>query len=189
VKRYAYCPVCGAPLDRSRGASAEHGLLTCDACDFNFWQNSKPAVAAVVIRAMGGEPHVLLTRRGIEPHKGMWDMPGGYLDNGEHPEHGLQRELAEELGTTALNPRFYAVDIDEYPRDDVAEEARFVLSLYYRCDIPPDAVLAPADDVAEAAWFAFSALPVAIAFPSNRRLLAALQESARQIDGDASASG
>ena len=164
-------------------------MLACSACGFQFWQNSKPAVAAVVVTAIGGTPHVLLTRRGIEPHKGMWDLPGGYLDNGEHPEHGLLRELAEELGTTALNPRLCAVDIDEYPRDDVAEEARFVLSLYYRCDIPPDAVLSPADDVVEAAWFPLSALPDAIAFPSNRRLLAAMQKAAQAGDGDASGSG
>jgi len=189
VKRYAFCPVCGAPLDRSAGVSAGHGLLTCDACGFEFWQNSKPAVAAVVVRAIGGKPHVLLTRRGIEPHKGMWDPPGGYLDNGEHPEHGLLRERDEELGTTAVNPRLYTVDIDEYPRDDVAEEARFVLSLYYRCDIPSDAVLSPADDVVEAAWFPLSALPDAIAFPSTRRLLAALQKAAQAGEGDASASG
>ena len=189
MKRYAFCPVCGAPLDRSRGASAGNGMLACSACGFQFWQNSKPAVAAVVVTAIGGTPHVLLTRRGIEPHKGMWDLPGGYLDNGEHPEHGLLRELAEELGTTALNPWLCAVDIDEYPRDDVAEEARFVLSLYYRCDIPPNAVLSPADDVVEAAWFPLSALPDAIAFPSNRRLLAAMQKAAQAGDGDASGSG
>ena len=189
MKRYAFCPVCGAPFDRSRGASAGHGLLTCDACGFEFWQNSKPAVGAVVVRAIGGKPHVLFTRRGIQPHKGMWDLPGGYLDNGEHPEHGLLRELAEELGTTAVNPRLLAVDIDEYHRDDVAEEARFVLSLYYRCDIPPGAVLSPADDVAEAAWFPLSALPDDIAFPSIRRLLAALQKAAQAGEGDASASG
>ena len=162
-------------------------MLKCDACRFEFWQNSKPAVGAVVVRAIGGKPHVLLSRRGVEPHRGMWDLPGGYLDNGEHPEHGLGRELAEELGTTAVNPRLCAIDIDEYPRDDVAEEARFVLTLYYRCDIPTDAVLSPADDVAEAAWFPLSALPDAIAFPSNRRLLAALQRD--ELQGDASASG
>ena len=186
MKRYAFCPVCGAPFDRSRGASAGHGMVRCDACRFEFWQNSKPAVGAVAVSTIGGEPHVLLTRRGIEPHKGMWDLPGGYLDNGEHPEHGLLRELAEELGTTAANLRLCKVDINEYPRDDVAEEARFVLSLYYLCDIPPDADLSPADDVVEAAWFPLSALPDAIAFPAERRLLFALHKSAQAGGGDAS---
>jgi 8-oxo-dGTP diphosphatase len=177
VKRYAHCPVCGAPYDGSpRGTVAGH-LMHCGACGFDFWQNSKPAVAAIVLRQAGGQAHVLLTRRGIEPYKGMWDLPGGYLNNGELPESGLARELAEELGTTPLRASFFCAEIDEYLRDDVAEEARFVLSLCYRCDLPADAVLTPADDVIEAAWFPLTALPDDIAFPANRRVLAALKKN------------
>ena len=107
----------------------------------------------------------------------MWDLPGGFLLNGEHPEQGLARELQEELGTTPLRPRLFGMELDEYPTDEVAEEARFVLGIYYRCDLPADAVLTPADDVVEAAWFPLAALPDDIAFQANRRVLAALQKS------------
>jgi ADP-ribose pyrophosphatase YjhB (NUDIX family) len=176
VKRYAYCPVCGAAFDKSSAAPMSH-LLHCARCGFDFWQNSKPAVAAIVLRQVAGQPHVLLTRRGIEPYKNMWDLPGGFLNNGEHPEQGLARELAEELGTSPLNPMLYRIEIEEYPRDDVAQEARFVLSMYYRCDLPADAVLTPADDVEEAAWYPLHALPEAVAFPANRRVLMSLRES------------
>jgi ADP-ribose pyrophosphatase YjhB (NUDIX family) len=112
-----------------------------------------------------------MTRRGVEPHKGMWDLPGGYLENGELPEDGLARELKEELGTRIDRPRLFMLGIDEYPRDDVAEEARFVLSLYFRCEIPPDARITAADDVAEAGWFPLKHVPSEIAFDSNRRAL------------------
>jgi ADP-ribose pyrophosphatase YjhB (NUDIX family) len=176
VKSYSYCPVCGAAYAPPGGAHpGTVNLLTCGACGFEFWQNSKPAVAAIALREIHGAPHVLLTKRGIDPYKGLWDLPGGYLANGEHPEHGLARELAEELGTTPAGLSLFRIEIEEYPREDVAEEARFVLALFYRCELPVDAVLVPADDVVEAAWYPLEALPFEVAFPANRRVLAALR--------------
>ena len=128
-------------------------VLICSACGFHFWQGSKPAVGVVLLRVIAGKQQVLLTRRGIEPYKGQWDLPGGFLGNGERPEDGVRRELREELDVAVSNPRFFASEIDQYNRDDIAEQARFVLSLFFLCDIPADARLVPADDVVEAAWF------------------------------------
>ncbi len=172
MKRYSFCPVCGSPY-RPLGSppAPVSNLLLCSSCGFEFWQNSKPAVGALVTRIVDGRPQVLLTRRAVEPHKGMWDFPGGYLENGEPPETGLARELEEELGVRITRPRLFSMGIDEYPRDDVAEEARFVLSLHYRCEIPADARIAAADDVAEAAWFPLDQPPENVAFVSNRRAL------------------
>jgi len=171
VTHYSFCPVCGTQLDRSGQTVSVREIYTCARCGFEFWQNSKPAVGALVVRVIDGIPHILLARRGINPHKGMWDLPGGYLKNGEPPEEGLAREMREELGTTISHLRFVTAGIDEYPREDVAEEARFVLSLHYRCEIPPDAVLRADDDVEEARWFPFDALPDKIAFNTNRRAI------------------
>jgi ADP-ribose pyrophosphatase YjhB (NUDIX family) len=152
-------------------------LLTCGSCKFEFWQNSKPAVGALIAKTIGGRPHLLLCRRGIEPYKGMWDLPGGYLENGEHPEEGLVREVREELGTALRRKKFLTVEIDEYPREDVAEEARFVLGLYYVCEIDPDARLTPMDDVGEAGWFPLEKLPDGIAFIANRRAIEAFRQT------------
>jgi len=146
-------------------------------------------VGALVVRVVDALPQVLLTRRGIDPYKGMWDFPGGYLENGELPEAGLARELEEELGVRIARPRLFSVGIDEYLRDDVAEEARFVLSIYYRCEIPADAPLAAADDVAEAAWFPLHQPPEGMAFVSNRRTLAELRAAWEAESGRAPASG
>lgn len=177
MKHYSWCPVCGTRLAPARDGHVPVTVHVCVKCGFEFWQNSKPAVGALIVRSFRGEPEVLLARRGIEPYRGMWDLPGGFLGNGERPEEGLARELREELGVEALRPRLVAAEIDEYPRDDMAEEARFVLCLYYRCEIPADAVLTPADDVTGFAWFPPGRLPDDIAFPANRRALALLQAS------------
>lgn len=177
MKRYAFCPVCGSPLDRPAGGAAIVNLLSCGSCKFEFWQNSKPSVGAIVVRTIGGKPHVLLCRRGIEPYEGMWDLPGGYLNNGEHPEEGLLREVREELGASLRRQKFLTVEINEYPREDVAEEARFALGLYYVCEIDTDVRLTPMDDVREAEWFPLAELPDGIAFAGNLRALEAFKQT------------
>jgi NAD+ diphosphatase len=177
VKRYSFCPVCGSAYPSRPPGAPTPGLLRCASCGFEFWQNSKPAVGAFILRVVDGMPEILLSRRGIEPRKGMWDCPGGFLENGELPEAGLAREMKEELGIVVAKPRIFAFGLDEYPRDDVAEEARFVLSLYYRCELPPDARPAAADDVAEARWFPLSDPPENMAFTSNRQALERLQKT------------
>jgi len=175
VKRYSFCPVCGAALSRAAaGTSSIVTIHRCPSCHFEFWQNSKPAVGALATRSIGGVPHVLLTRRGIEPYKDYWDLPGGYLENGEHPRDGLAREILEELRARATVLDLVGSDIAEYPRDDVAEEARFVLVLYYRCEISADDPLIPGDDVVEARWFPLTSLPTRLAFEANRKALALL---------------
>ncbi|MGD0725667.1 MAG: NUDIX domain-containing protein [Spirochaetia bacterium] len=185
MKRYAFCPVCGSALGRPAGSAAHVNLLTCGSCKFEFWQNSKPAVGAIIVRTVGGNPHLLLCRRGIEPYKGMWDLPGGYLNNGEHPEEGLLREIREELGTSLERQKFLTVEIDEYPREDVAEEARFVLGLYYVCEIKADARLTPMDDAWDAEWFPLEELPDGIAFTANLRAIEAFKRTlAMRAEGD-----
>lgn len=186
MRRYAFCPVCGSPLDPATGSLPKVNLHICGACKFEFWQNSKPAVAAIIVRTIGGKPHLLLCRRGIDPHKGLWDLPGGYLNNGEHPEEGLKREIREELGTSLEVKRLLTVEMDEYPREDVAEEARFVLGLYYVCRINEDARPIPMDDVQAVEWFPLDGLPDGIAFAANRR---AIQTYKQALNGRSARSG
>ncbi len=164
--RYSYCPICGKEIGRR-----EPDALVCSQCGYYFYQNSKPCVGAVVFEKTAEGPRVLFTRRGVEPYKGQWDFPGGFLRNGEHPLAGLKRELGEELAVEPIDPRFLCVQVDEYPRKDIAEEARFSLTLYYLCRLMPRSILRPGDDVTEARWFPFSSPPDPLAFACNARAL------------------
>jgi mutator protein MutT len=56
-----------------------------------------PCVGAVVHDASG---RLLLVRRGRDPHRGRWSLPGGRVEAGESPEQAIEREVREETGLT-----------------------------------------------------------------------------------------
>ena len=69
-------------------------LDACPRCERIFFRDPKVVVTALVER----EGRVLLVRRDIEPGRGLWGMPGGYVDWDEHPEAAMVRECREETG-------------------------------------------------------------------------------------------
>ena len=93
----------------------------------------------------------------------MWDIPGGFLEEGEEALEGLRRELEEETGIVVEPVEWLGAYVDPY-------DGYFVLGLAWlvRGDGEPQA----ADDVAELAWFAPDELPTEMAFPSQHRVLA-----------------
>ena len=148
LAEWKYCPRCGTPIggDSSRRA--------CDACGFVAYASAKPTACAVVVDAGG---RVLLARRRNEPFAGRWDLPGGFLNESEHPLDALRRELAEETGLEVEPNEFLGVWMDRYPYDGAAAAT---LNLYWTARVVagrPEA----ADDVTELRWFAADALPPA----------------------------
>jgi 8-oxo-dGTP diphosphatase len=91
-RHYRYCPHCATPL-----ASAIEGLRdrpTCTSCGFIQYLN--PPLAATIILPRGDK--VLMSRRTIEPRRGYWTLPGGYVELGESAEEAVVREALEEVG-------------------------------------------------------------------------------------------
>jgi ADP-ribose pyrophosphatase YjhB (NUDIX family) len=99
---------------------------------------------------------VLLARRAYEPDAGLWDTPGGFLEEGEDPVVGLRRELLEETGLTIDVGDFVGTFVDRYGDD---AHAAAVLNLVWEATIARGEPRA-ADDVSELRWFATDALPV-----------------------------
>jgi len=98
---------------------------------------------------------VLLARRAHEPDAGLWDAPGGFLEEGEDPLDGLRRELREETGLEVEPGRFVGTFVDTY---GVGPGAPPVLNLVWEVEVVGGEA-APADDVAELRWFPRDALP------------------------------
>jgi ADP-ribose pyrophosphatase YjhB (NUDIX family) len=118
-----------------------------------------------------GEGRLLLARRAVEPYLGLWDCPGGFLEEGEHPLDGLRRELAEETGLAAGPARFVGIWMDVYGD---APEAVATLNLYWAVRVEGGEPVA-ADDVAELRWFTAETLPGSdqLAFTTVEHALAA----------------
>jgi len=72
------------------GDTAER--YVCDECGHVHYTNPKIVVGSVVTH----RNRFLLCRRAIEPRKGLWTLPAGYLEENETPEEGARREAREE---------------------------------------------------------------------------------------------
>ena len=113
LDQWKHCPRCG-----STEIVVEKGQAECPDCGFRAYASSKPTASAV---CLDDEGRVLLSRRGEEPFKGMWDLPGGFLDEEEHPLDCLRRELREEGGVEVEPLEFLGVWIDKYGGDGSAQ--------------------------------------------------------------------
>jgi len=133
-------PQCGGALTR-RGVG-----VRC-AQGHEFWSNPVPGSQAVVER----DGKVLLGRRGHDPARGLWDLPGGFVDENEHPLEALHRELAEETGLEIEPTEFLGVWMQPY-------DGRSVLCLTWLAR-PTGGVEQAGDDLTELRWFGREDLP------------------------------
>jgi 8-oxo-dGTP diphosphatase len=148
-----FCPRCGGTLIPPAEPSSAY---MCTECGRPLYSNSKPCASALVVQ----EGKLLLIRRGIEPYKGYWDIPGGFLGPGEHPEDGARREILEETGLTVWLGELLGIWMDTY---GPGEEAEYTLNCYYLAT-PVEGHERAADDACELGWFAPDELPEEIAF-------------------------
>jgi ADP-ribose pyrophosphatase YjhB (NUDIX family) len=139
---WRFCPRCGVEGGRRAGRFA------CPACGHVVWANSVPGVEAVIER----DGRILLARRANEPGRGLWDLPGGFPDEGEEPVEALRREVREETGLELEHVSLLGIWIEP----DYA--GRSVFSVTYAATAPAGDAEA-ADDVAELRWVAPDELP------------------------------
>ena len=91
---FRYCPVCAGKLHSKTLKPGEPDRLVCSKCDFVFYLD--PKVVACSIVEMDGR--IVLLKRAIDPQKGKWVLPGGYVDRGEEVKAAALRETEEECG-------------------------------------------------------------------------------------------
>jgi ADP-ribose pyrophosphatase YjhB (NUDIX family) len=90
-----YCSRCGASLSLGSLPGEDRERLACDACGYIAYVNPRLVVTTLPITADGD---VMLLRRGIEPGRGLWAQPGGFMEIDETVRGGAIRETLEETG-------------------------------------------------------------------------------------------
>lgn len=135
-----------------------------------------PAVTAdcVIFGFDGVGIKVLLIQRGIEPYKGKWAFPGGFMQIDETVEECAKRELEEETGlkTTSVEQFYTFTDVNRDPRERVITVAHY--ALVRLSDVKGG------DDAMSAKWFAMNEIP-SLAFDHDRILRIAVNRLKERI--------
>ena len=87
-----FCTACGAPCEAKTPPDDDNVRSVCTGCGQVHYANPKMVVGC--IPELDGK--VLMCRRDIEPRRGLWTLPAGYLENGESVQDGAARETIEE---------------------------------------------------------------------------------------------
>src|SRR6202021_1852757 len=87
-----FCTQCGAPVRLPTPAGDNLPRYVCDACGTIHYLSPKLVVGCVPEH----EGRILLCRRAIEPRRGFWTVPAGFMENGETLQQAAARECKEE---------------------------------------------------------------------------------------------
>jgi ADP-ribose pyrophosphatase YjhB (NUDIX family) len=119
---FNYCPSCASP---SIEVFKENGIR-CGSCGYVIFHNMAAAVAGIV--EVGGK--IVLIRRGREPRKGLYVLPGGFVDYRESLEKALVRELKEEISVEVTDIRYFGSFPNIYEYEGVCY---FTSDAYFLC--------------------------------------------------------
>jgi ADP-ribose pyrophosphatase YjhB (NUDIX family) len=90
-----HCTRCGARLEFGAVDGEHRERLACGSCGFIAYVNPRLVVTTIPV---DDEQRVILLRRGIEPARGWWAQPGGFLEVDETVFEAAVRETMEETG-------------------------------------------------------------------------------------------
>lgn len=123
--------------------------------DIKRFEKPSVAVDLLVFTIKDDKLQVVLVKRGLEPFKGGWALPGGFVRIDESVDTAAKRELAEETGLrdVYLEQLFTFGEVNRDPRDRVITISYFALTPYAKI------TLEAATDVTEAKLFPVSMLP------------------------------
>lgn len=165
IQHFQHCPKCAAALPPAVNP------LVCPACGFCYFFNPTVSAAAFVFDASG---RTLLLRRAKEPAKGLFGIPGGFIDVGEAAEEALHREVKEEVGIEVTGVTYLGSCPNLYPYRGVSYP---VCDLVFTATaVNPEAVQS-LDDVAGYEWRRLDEVKEEeLAFPSLKMGLRLLRE-------------
>ena len=144
LKQFRYCPSCGVRL-----AGVAAPPLRCGDCGWTFYPHPELGVNVVVFL----EGKVVVIRRGIEPFKGCWALPGGFVTYGEEPTVAAVREVREETGLAVAIESLVTVTL-------VRDDPRALLLVPAYLGRVTGGALRAGDDAADVRAFPVGELPL-----------------------------
>ncbi|WP_375748592.1 NUDIX domain-containing protein [Vibrio sp. HN007] len=138
-----FCPECGEKALQTYFLPTKQ--FVCDKCDFTLFQNTAAAVMVAIV--CGDE--ILIAIRGRNPGKGMWDLPGGFVDPDESLEQAVVRELKEELNFTFQTPQYISSNPNTYLYKNVEYKT---LDAFFLIELDHKPLLVADDDVESVEW-------------------------------------
>jgi ADP-ribose pyrophosphatase YjhB (NUDIX family) len=103
--RIKHCRACGTLVQYTTPADDNRERAVCPACQTVHYENPLNVVGTVPT----WEDRVLLCRRNIEPRRGLWTLPAGFMEMGETTAEGALRETVEEAGAEIELQDLYTV--------------------------------------------------------------------------------
>jgi 8-oxo-dGTP diphosphatase len=162
---YTFCPQCKGRL------IPKIESFYCPQCKETIYQNSKPTASVLIM----DNDKVLLGIRAQDPGKGKYDIIGGFLNLGEHPEAGAVRETKEETGLEIKITSLLGVYMDKY--ETTGEDT---LNFVYLGKVIGGEEKAD-DDIASLEWVEINKLPsLDPAFFSQKQIFLDLQSCLRK---------
>lgn len=158
MEQKTHCHFCGELLTLRFIEGRQR--LFCTACSRPIYENPTPATCMVVVSE---DDQVLLVKRNIDPKKGHWCLPGGFIELGEAPEVGALRELTEETGLIGTIKSLLGVCTTPSSHYHSVLMVGYLITEYH-------GRLIAGDDASQVRWFSFHDMPP-IAFDSHRHFL------------------
>ena len=159
---FEYCPRCS-----TQHSSPGEIPFRCDKCEFTLFFGPVAAVGGLIVNESG---ELLLVRRARQPGKGLWGLPGGFVDRDETVEEALRREVIEETALQISEPDLLVTYPNEYNYKGFVSA---VIDLFYVCRAAePITIELAREELDQFVWtIPDDALLDQMAFPSNRRAI------------------
>ena len=144
-RRILHCRVCGGATTYGIPPDDNRERAICDVCGEIHYENPLNVVGTVPV----WEDQMLLCKRNIEPRRGYWTLPAGFMELGESLAEGAVRETVEEAGARIeLGPLFTVLNVVRVGQ----------VHFYYRARMI-DQSLAPGPETIEARLFREDEIP------------------------------
>lgn len=145
-----FCDECGRPASGGEPAASDPPVCPVHGPRWRLIRNA-PCAEVIIVR----DGRVLLGRRAREPMRGCWEIPGGFVERGEHDSQAAVREAREELGVEVRLTGLLGTYLEQ------ADDGESLAITAYTAELvdPDQAVVADPDEVADWGWFAPDDLP------------------------------